>query len=849
MEIRSFNPTPLLLMFGLAAFVVAGLSIVDMLQPRPYDGVVLDETARKGVIVREVIPGSGADLAGIRKGDRILGIARSGVHDAAQAARRLNELRIGDRVPYLVATPGQGPVDKNVTLGRRTIADGTYLYVTVLGFSFFLVGLFVLVFQPGLRASQVFFLLCGLFLLFLVCRMRPPSYVATDTLILGVGTLAFLFLPPAFLHFYLIFPRPAFLEKVTRQRGKALRDVWHYMVAVIYLLPSLLFAAVFALASMRGQPPQLVNGAPNASWILLAIYMLLGLAAMGGNARQIRDPHQRRGVVFVLIGSLFGLVPFLVSTVMLAAQQQSQTFFFAGIMPLLLVPITFTYAIVRFQLLNIRVILRRGFLYTVTTALLTGIYAGGIATFNAFFSDMPFVSSRYFPIVLALTIALLFEPLRRRMQDLIDRYFFASRARMQQELLELGSAMTAEVDLQVVVHELVERLPQVLDLHFAALYLRRGKRLVRTAGPESLPARLRDVPEMLEGLKRTSLMRLEQLGELVLTSPNAPEVLMELDEAGVDVVGDLASPRRHIGLLMLSAKRGQTSLEADEIELLKHLVHQVSLGLETSLLLEERMQQAELERELQIAATIQAQLLPEELAFAEGWQVSAVCRPARIVGGDFFAQLPSPNGHSPALVFGDVSGKSVSGALMMMAAHEALHALAMTPRPPAELFNLTNRRLYGLGRHSFVALGYFCASEDARRLCYLVAGQPPPLLRRVNGKVSELPLPKHRIPVGAMPDGKYHALEIEVGPGDLVIGYSDGITEARAPNGEFFGTERLFTVLQDTTGGPDEVIAAVLAAVGAFSGDSLQYDDLTLVAVQRTGQDGVRKEGEGDEGS
>ncbi len=101
MDSRSFNPTPLLLAFGLIAFGLAGLSIADMFVPRPYDGVVPADDAKR-LIVREVIPGSGADRAGIEPGDQIKGIARDPVTSARMAARVLANHRSGDEVGYLV---------------------------------------------------------------------------------------------------------------------------------------------------------------------------------------------------------------------------------------------------------------------------------------------------------------------------------------------------------------------------------------------------------------------------------------------------------------------------------------------------------------------------------------------------------------------------------------------------------------------------------------------------------------------------------------------------------------------------------------------------------------------------
>ncbi len=834
MESRSFNYTPLLLAFGLVAFGLAGLSIADMFVPRPYDGVVPADVVGR-LVVREVIPDSGADRAGIQPGDEIKGIAREAVSSAGRAARVLNRYRSGDEVVYLVKRPSGEIVVPEVRLGVRRIGDGAYLYSSTLGFAFFLVGLFVLVRQPTLQVSQIFFLLCGLFLLLLVCRMRPAAYSSIDSLVLGIGTIAFLLLPAALLHFYLLFPRPAWLNAAAESTlWRPVARLWRRGWPLIYVLPPFVFWVSRQVGESLGVRQQLTHGAPAANWWLLALFMLLGLAALLANSRRLKSSRERRGMALVMIGSFFGLAPFVIASLLFTSGQHSDRFFFLGVMPLVLVPVTFAYAIVRFQLLDIRVILRRSLLYTVTTALVTGLYAGGIATFNALFRNSTLVKSGYFPIFLALAIVLLFDPLRRRVQEVIDRYFFAGRSRLERAMVDLGEAMNAQMDLQTVVEELVEKLPQLMDLRFAALYLLRGYRLERVAGPEQLPETLPVLPELERHLQRRGkLTRLDQLGALPLRSREVATLVEQLAAERVEFFGNLASRRRHIGMVVLAGKKGQIAFEREELELLERLLHQAALALETSMLLDERTQKAELEREMEIAATIQSQLLPAELKFAEGWEVAAECRPARIVGGDFFAQLPTGDDHQSAVIFGDVSGKSVAGALMMMAAHEALYALAMTRPQPSELFRLTNRRLYELGKRSFVALGYFAASADGCNLRYLVAGQPPPLLRRRDGEVSELPLPDHRIPIGAMPVGNYSELEQPIEPGDLVLGYSDGVIDSRSPDGEFFGYDRLREVMIASPAEAHAVVRNVLEAVGEFTSGGLQYDDVTLVAVGR----------------
>jgi serine phosphatase RsbU (regulator of sigma subunit) len=341
------------------------------------------------------------------------------------------------------------------------------------------------------------------------------------------------------------------------------------------------------------------------------------------------------------------------------------------------------------------------------------------------------------------------------------------------------------------------------------------------------------------------LVRIDELAPLRLLSRDVEVLGDRLADAGVEVIGLVASTRRSVGLVVLSGTTGQTSLEQEEMQLIRGLLNQASIALETSLLLDERARQAEFERELNIAASIQSSLLPASLAQADGWQLAAACRPAREIGGDFYTELPGAKPGERALVYGDVSGKSISGALMMMAAHEVLHSLSLTHRDPDELFRLANARLHTLrgrerGVHggSFVALGYLAFPAGERTIRYGLAGQPPPLIRRGSGEVEELRMPNHRVPLGALRFGGHQVLSTSMLPGDLLLGYSDGVVDAQAPDGEFFGENRLHAALLDCPSDPSEAIDRILETLEAFTRGHAAFDDVTLVSARWVGDDG-----------
>lgn len=177
---------------------------------------------------------------------------------------------------------------------------------------------------------------------------------------------------------------------------------------------------------------------------------------------------------------------------------------------------------------------------------------------------------------------------------------------------------------------------------------------------------------------------------------------------------------------------------------------------------------------------------------------------------------------------------------MMMAAHEVLKSVALAHPEPEELLRLANERLYALrgGRTggeyqvgSFVALGYLAFRSGESRASYTLAGQPPPMLRRASGVVTDLEMPEHRLPLGALRTGGHRVLEISFDPGDLMLAYSDGAVEAQSPEGEFFGEERLAQSLKDAPPDPQQAIEFILDEIDAFTCGHTPYDDVTLVAA------------------
>jgi sigma-B regulation protein RsbU (phosphoserine phosphatase) len=538
----------------------------------------------------------------------------------------------------------------------------------------------------------------------------------------------------------------------------------------------------------------------------------------------------------VFVGTVLGVTPFLLLGVALPSVFRTDRFLLLGVVPLALVPLTFAYAIVRFQFFNIRVIVRRSLMYTVTTAVVGATYAAGIAAFNVLFRDSSLGRSPYFPLLVALAILALFDPLRRRLQEPVDRFFFREVYDARRAVEEVSAEISHEFSHEKLEQLLTDRLSEVLHLEWTVLYWREGDELLSGAPQPGLPERLPASLLLLNELTRHDKpVRVGVLEPIKALDPASRAVVEALERVGARLLASLRTREQLHGVLVLGPKRSEQEFNSDDLQLVRTVANQGALALENAKLYRERTRQIELEKELEIARQVQFSLIPSELPAVHGWRLAAHCAPARQVGGDFYDTLPARNGGGLSLVVGDVSGKSVAGAMLMVAAREVLHTAALGGATAEDILDMANQRLYSPQPRLFVALAFLELQRGGAGR-YALAGQPAPVVRRSDGTVEELPAPVHRLPLGALREGRWDLLPLRVDVGDLLLLYSDGLTEAQNSAGELFGEERLHRLLRGVDGEPHTVVERVLGELAAFTAGADPYDDITVVAAKWTGE-------------
>ncbi len=255
-------------------------------------------------------------------------------------------------------------------------------------------------------------------------------------------------------------------------------------------------------------------------------------------------------------------------------------------------------------------------------------------------------------------------------------------------------------------------------------------------------------------------------------------------------------------------------------------------------LVEDSRERQKLESELAIANEMQRQLFPKERPQLPGLDALGVCKPAKVVSGDFYDYVDIDD-NRVAIAFGDVAGKGISSALVMASVHSTIRTLLGHLRGADDLGSAvvdivteTNRQLFaGTAPELFTTLFFGVYSNVNGELVYVNAGHLPPLLIRDGERI---PLEVTGLVIGAFPGMKYESRSISFETGDLLAAFTDGITEPENPYGEEYGEERLWELLHREGDRPiDEIIATVMEEVSAWVGGPIQQDDMTMLLMRR----------------
>jgi sigma-B regulation protein RsbU (phosphoserine phosphatase) len=857
-------------------------------------GLLLHEPVTEAAAeVYSVAVESSAAKAGLRQGDRLLAVNGRALQTLGPYFDEVVQGRPGDVVTFRVERAGQAaafdilyelraaPMPASPPTRAERIAAELAASFPLL---FLVVGIGVLFQRLQDGAAWLLAILFACFICgpgFQDVVPQLPAHLRNVWLSYGI---VFAYLGPAvFLCFYATFPAGSPLDQ---------RLPWLKWVAIaagtLFTLP----CAAAAFGTGSSLPFYVRSGTmSNATFRILHDvnlfgWVALGFVALASSAFGQAGRHAQRKVRVLLAGTAIGLGPQILLVFLQGISAHPALRSFWVIVPtyaaLMLVPLSMAYAVVKHRVLEIPallkasvryVVVRRSFDMVMVIALLIvvsqlnvwaqaldfGWRAGhrlagqSAAGAEAQVATIVFIFGLAAGAVLASTQ----RRVRQHYIQRIDRAFFRSVYDSRQILEELAQSIPAAGNRGELAGLIERQILEALHPESLAIYLaaESGSLRLERFTPGPVPATMErlttDAPVLHELARRG---RPWELPPPETPLPNLPQMALlraHLEQterrAHRDALAQLAplEPEclvpilgREIGLtglVVLGARLSEEPYSDEDEQLLATVARQTGVALENIRLAEEMAANLEAEvkqkNEMAIAREVQAKLFPQRKPPLETLDYAGSCDQARVIGGDYYDFLDLGKGRA-GLVLADISGKGIFAALLMANLQANLRSqYALALEDLGGLMRSVNR-LFVESVSSGLYATLFIAdyADQGRRLRYVNCGHNPPLVVRAGGGHDRLE-PTATV-VGLIPEWDCTVGETTMAPGDILVVYSDGVTEASSDEGVFFGEERLLETTRAHAALPaEELMRAINRTVHAFSGKE-QEDDLTLLVAR-----------------
>jgi phosphoserine phosphatase RsbU/P len=602
-------------------------------------------------------------------------------------------------------------------------------------------------------------------------------------------------------------------------------------------------------------------------------------AILAHKSGTLENKDSRRRLRILYFGTSLAMLPALsIVLIRLVTRGGNASFFelvpgwyaILALVLLLLFPLTMAYVIVVDRAMDVSVVVRQGLQYALAqrgvqilqVILLVTVIFGTFIIIRNFGQE---TATQIGFLAAGAALIPLIDFAARRLRVWIDRRFFREAYNSEQILTELSEEVRTMVEMRPLLETVSNKISASLHVPQIALLLRNG-----TAFRAEYALGYTDAPGIALGEGAIAIEKLKKNEPVVVYQDDKDSWVnreadenerRELRELNSQLLLPMGGKDNLAGVISLSPKRSEAPYSPNDLRLLKLVAAQTGLALENSRLTEaivsEAAQKERLNRELEIAREVQERLFPQDLPAVEGLDYYGACRPALGVGGDYYDFIELPEGKF-GLAIGDVSGKGIGASLMMASLQASLRGQAIHYKDDlAELMRQVNALLYEASTSNRYATFFYARYVPATRLLtYVNAGHNPPFLLRPVMSSGFQPASSETPPEGGTQNARdfevlrleeggavvgmlppilinYTYGELELRAGDLLVGYTDGISEAMNTAEEEWGEDRMLEQLKVCYGSPaKDILTFIVERADEFAAGAKQHDDMTMIVIK-----------------
>lgn len=487
------------------------------------------------------------------------------------------------------------------------------------------------------------------------------------------------------------------------------------------------------------------------------------------------------------------------------------------------------WSIIRHQFLDTRLIVRQSVVFTISSALLVGLYLLVVTQVASFVRNVLEVQTPLIDAAFVLVLLIFFQPVKDRVDDLIARLFLRDRSDPR-AILETFSRRVASIfDIQDLKAHMLSVMTEQLFVERAFFVVRDPTRQRFTLELAGLAGEGIDGNDWFfqEALRRGRPTAFE---DFVIDRSLTPMTEI-LSRWSCRLVVPVVDRGELTAVLVLGEKVSGYKYTVEDVNLLATLSNQFAVAVTNARLYQEAIEKQKLEEELNVARQIQRNLLPRTLPHSPHFELSAFTQPSRQVGGDYYDFFLLPDG-CLGIVIADVSGKGLGAALLVSQIQAILKAEVRHQRHIARAIADTNAFVSEItAAEQFATLVYAEFNHLTRELSYTNAGHNQPMLVRHDGRCERLDC--GGLVLGVIPSVTYEVGSIRLEPGDTILFFTDGLSDLTSPAGADFGEERTLELVVKNRGmSADALAREVVREATTFSAGDLGFDDLTIVVFK-----------------